>query len=127
MIKFINSKAHGCLDYLVGAALIALPWVAGFADSTAATRVPVLLGVAAIVYSFVTRYELGVIRILPFRGHLMLDVVHALLLGSSPWLFHFADHVWAPHLVGGILEAAVVLCSQPFTSVAYADGGVFRA
>ena len=84
--------------------MIAAPWLFGFADHTAATYIPVALGIGALLYSLLTIYELGMIRVIPFSVHLGLDVASGLLLAASPWLFGFADRVFAPHLIVGILE-----------------------
>ena len=103
-MKIIPRNIHGILDYIVGVALIAAPWLFGFADHTAATNVPVTLGIAALLYSLLTNYELGLIRVIPFPVHLGLDVVSGLVLAVSPWLFDFADRVYLPHLIVGIFE-----------------------
>ena len=109
-MRFIPTKFHAPLDYIVGAALIAAPWIFQFSEHTAATVVPVVLGIGLIVYSLLTDYELGVVRVLPMWMHNLLDVVAGVVLALSPWIFGFADesaNVWVPHLIVGI--AAVVL------------------
>lgn len=100
----IPRNVHGALDYIVGLLLIAAPWLLGFADGKAAQHVPVALGVGALLYSLLTNYELGLIRVIPFSVHLMLDFASGLLLAASPWLFGFADRVFLPHLILGLLE-----------------------
>jgi hypothetical protein len=116
-MKIIPRNIHGILDYIVGAALIAAPWLFGFADNTAATYVPVAVGGAAIVYSILTNYEAGLIRIIPFNIHLIFDILSGLLLAASPWLFGFADRVYLPHLIVGIVEilAGVMTRNEPAT------------
>lgn len=104
------------LDYAVGILLILAPQLFDLAPG-AESRVLVWLGVAAIVYGMVTRYELGLVRVVPFRGHLVLDLVHAAILTSSPWVFGFAERVWVPHLVLGLVEFGVVALSQRFSPV----------
>ena len=111
-IKFIDTKTHGYLDYLVSVALIAAPWVLDFYRDGAETWLPVILGVGTIVYSLLTDYELGVSRQISMRKHLMLDLFSGVILGISPWLFGFADYVWAPHLILGILEIGVALMTR---------------
>jgi predicted cobalt transporter CbtA len=74
-MKIIPRKMHGLLDYLVGVVLIAAPWLFGFADDGPATYIPVALGAGALVYSILTNYEFGVVRLIPFRVHLLLDVL----------------------------------------------------
>ena len=100
------------LDYLVGLLLIAAPWIFGFADADLAKWIPIILGAGAIVYSLLTRYELGVARIIPMPVHLWLDGLSGLLLAASPWLFGFADVVWLPHLIVGLFEIGAALTTE---------------
>ncbi len=92
------------MDYLMGLLLIAAPWLFNFDRGGAETWVPVILGISAIIYSLLTDYELGASRKLSMRTHLMLDFMSGVLLAASPWLFGFADYIWEPHLILGILE-----------------------
>jgi len=117
-MRFIPTRIHGVLDYLVGLLLIAAPWLFDFADGGAETWVPVVLGVSALLYSVATDYELGVVRRIPMPTHLMLDLGSGVLLAASPWLFGFADGtpttdgVWVPHLVLGLFEILAALTTQ---------------
>jgi hypothetical protein len=109
---------HGILDYLVGALLIASPWLFGFADGGIETWLPVALGASALVYSLCTNYEMGAARLLSMKTHLTLDFLSGALLAVSPWLFGFSDHVYMPHLVLGIFEmmAALITRTTPDTA-----------
>ena len=117
-MRFIPTRVHGVLDYLVGLILMAAPWFLGFADGGAETVVPVALGIGALVYSVFTDYELGLVRRIPMPTHLLLDLGSGLLLAASPWLFGFADGtattsgVWVPHLVLGLFEVAAALVTK---------------
>ena len=109
-MRFIPTKLHAPLDYIVGAALIAAPWIFQFSEHTAATVVPIVLGIGLIAYSLFTNYELGVWRVAPMAVHNLIDIAAGALLATSPWIFGFADesaNVWLPHLVVGL--AAVFL------------------
>jgi uncharacterized membrane protein HdeD (DUF308 family) len=109
-MRFIPTKFHAPLDYIVGAALIASPWIFQFSEHTAATVVPIVLGIGLIAYSLITDYELGVWKIAPMAVHNLIDIVAGAFLALSPWLFGFADesaNVWVPHVVVGL--AAVFL------------------
>lgn len=105
-MKFISTKVHGYLDYLSAIALFAAPYLFGFAEvGGAAVWVPWIIGAVILVQSLMTRYELGVVKVIPMSMHLMLDYGASLLLAASPWLFGFADesaNVWLPHLVVGL-------------------------
>ena len=111
-MQFIPTRVHGVLDYLVGLLLIVAPWLFGFADNSAATYVPVVLGIGALLYSVMTRYELGLIRVLPMTVHLAMDIASGVLLAASPWLFGFADRIAWPHVVFGLLEIGVAIMTQ---------------
>jgi type IV secretory pathway VirB6-like protein len=111
-MKVISTKTHGYLDYIMGVLLIAAPWIFDFADGGPATWVPVVLGISTIIYSLLTNYELGMARVISMRTHLILDAISGVLLAVSPWLFGFADVVWQPHLILGILELGAVLMTR---------------
>jgi hypothetical protein len=113
----IPTRVHGVIDYVVGLLLIAAPWLFGFADVQNAMLVPVILGIAALLYSLMTQYELGALRVIPMPVHLMLDAGSGLLLLLSPWLFGFADVIVWPHVVFGILEIGVALMTQRHSTV----------
>jgi len=111
-MRFISTHTHGILDYIVGVALIVAPWLFRFADSGAETWVPVALGAAALVYSLLTRYELGVVKLIPFKTHLTFDFISGVLLATSPWIFGFAHIVYLPHLLVGLFEIFASLCTR---------------
>jgi hypothetical protein len=111
-MRFIPTRVHGYLDYIVGLLLIAAPWMFGFSRGGAETWVFVILGAGALVYSLFTRYELGVVKAIPMGTHLMLDFMSGLLLLVSPWLFGFASYVSTPHVIFGLFEIAAALCTR---------------
>lgn len=111
-MRFIPTRVHGMLDYLMGVVLIAAPWIFGFSGGGAKTWLPVILGAGVILYSLLTDYELGVIRAVPMPAHLVLDAAGGALLAVSPGLFGFSNDVWVPHLVLGVLEIGAALMTQ---------------
>lgn len=112
-MKLISTRAHGYLDYIVGVLLIAAPWLFHFARNGAETWVPVFLGIAIIVYSLLTNYEVGVSRVISMRTHLTLDMLGGIFLAVSPWLFGFVNYIWQPHLIVGLLIIGVVMITKP--------------
>ena len=91
-MRFIPTKFHAPLDYIVGVALIAAPWIFQFSDVTAATVVAIVLGIGLIAYSLFTNYELGVWKVAPRAVHNLIDIAAGALLALSPWIFGFAEH-----------------------------------
>ena len=117
-IRFVPTRVHGIFDYIGGIALIVAPFLFGFFSvGGIAVILPMVLGVGLIVYSLLTRYELGIpaIKFIPMPLHLLFDFVAAALLAVSPFLFgfyHNAPNVWLPHLISGIVVILLVLVSQ---------------
>jgi hypothetical protein len=122
-LRFIPTRTHGVLDYLMGALLIIAPYILGFADGTAAQWIPQILGAAMIGASLMTDYELGAVRVIPMPVHLYLDIASGALLAVSPWLFGFADRVFWPHLILGLLEIGAGLMTRTVPSTAAATAG----
>jgi SPW repeat-containing protein len=108
-MRFIPTKFHAPLDYIVGAALIAAPWILQYSDITAATVLSVVLGAGLIAYSLFTNYELGVWKVAPMAVHNLIDIVAGALLAVSPWLFGFADESNAAVFLVAVGLAAIFL------------------
>jgi hypothetical protein len=125
-MRFIPTRLHAPLDYIVGVALIAAPWIFQFSEHTAATVIPIVLGVGLIVYSVFTDYELGVVKVIPMGGHNLFDIVAGALLAASPWIFGFADetaNVWVPHFVVGLAAVFLGLTTKQAGGYGYRRAG----
>jgi hypothetical protein len=127
-MRFLSTKTHGVLDYLVGILLIVAPWLLGFSRGGAETWVPVVLGAGALVYSLLTNYELGAFKALSMPFHLTLDLLSGVFLAISPWLFNFNEYVYLPHLILGIFEIGASLVTQktPYQRGSVANASNFR-
>ncbi|MPR13464.1 hypothetical protein FS320_42255 [Microvirga tunisiensis] len=66
----------------------------------------------AILYSALTAYELGLIKILPMSLHLILDGLGGIALAASPFLFGFSDWVYWPHVLFGLFSVAASLVTR---------------
>ena len=114
-MRFIPTRVHGILDYTTGAALLSAPELFRLKDVTASAVAPRLAGAMATGYSALTAYELGALKVLPMRVHLMLDAAGGALLAASPWLFGFrkeGPRYWVPHVAVGAMEVLVALVSK---------------
>jgi hypothetical protein len=56
IVKSIPPVAHAMIDYLLGALLIALPFLAGFSDDGTASAFFVVVGVAGLLLTVATRF-----------------------------------------------------------------------
>ena len=116
-MRFIPTRFHGILDYIVGLALIGAPWIFGFVPADTAawsyeTYTPIVLGALLIVQSVFTNYEWGVFKYINMPNHLYLDMLLGVVLACSPWLFNFADYVYKPHLIVGLAEVVLAVITQ---------------
>jgi hypothetical protein len=107
-MKIISRKVHGYLDYIVAVLLISAPWIFNFYMGGAETWVPVILGISTIIYSLMTDYELGAIKIIPMNVHLIIDAIAGILLIASPWIFNFNEYITTPHIIAGVMELLIV-------------------
>lgn len=111
MAKLFSTKTHGVLDYLTVGTLLTLPRALGWN-----TRPTALLTNAALMtlgYSLATRYELGLLKLLPMRAHLALDAMSAVGLLAAPWLLPDEDSSVKATLIGlGLFELTVTLSTE---------------
>lgn len=112
-MKVFSTKFHGFLDYLMGVILLAMPALLDL--DTANTESQIFFGVGGILllYSLMTKYELGLIRVISMKIHLALDVLSGLFLASAPWIFGFGERLFIPYLILGV---AVIIAGLTTTS-----------
>lgn len=128
-IKIIPAWVHGVFDYIGGVGLLFAPELFGFADlGGAPVAIPRIIGAMILIQSFFTAYQLGVVKMLSMKSHLMNDYVASLFLAASPWIFGFADmarNVWVPHVAAGILIFVLSLLTEKVPTIHY--GGIQRS
>ena len=112
MRKPIPTKAHGVLDYLSDGALCALPRVLHWEPG--ATQLLTGAAAATLIYSALTCYELGLVKVLPMPLHLALDGGSgALLCGVALLSLREARMQTRAGLVGiGLLEIAAATLTR---------------
>ena len=111
-MKLFGTRTHGFLDYFMGIFLIASPFMFDLTSDSPQGVVFIMLGLFTLLYSAITRYELGLISILPMKVHLFLDFISGFFLAASPWLFNFDTIVFMPHMVIGIIEMGIALTTR---------------
>jgi hypothetical protein len=89
LVKLLPAWFHAIADYAVAALLILVPSIAGGSDKAVATGI--VVGVVVAVVSMLTRYPLGVVKVLPFTVHSAGDYLAAALLVVSPFALSFND------------------------------------
>lgn len=90
MLKPIPRPVHAVLDYSYAALFSAAPELVGFTDEEIAARLSRLVSAGVLTTSLLTRYELGLIKVVPFKAHLAADVAVGLVTLGTPFLFGFS-------------------------------------
>ena len=87
-LRFLSPTNHGIVDYLAAVALITSPFILQLGSSNPmAPWISVATGVLVIIVSLATNYRYGAFKMIPFGGHLMLDLLVATLFMLVPLLF----------------------------------------
>jgi hypothetical protein len=111
-MKAISRPAHGVIDYTVAATLVAMPLVMRTDKKTRT----LFWGMAAghALYSMFTRYEVGVVKAIPFRGHLLLDGVFAAgWLAAATLMRDESAQVRATMVAIGASESVAIALTDP--------------
>ena len=111
-MQLIDKKNHGYIDYCMGIILIAAAYLLNFQSERTLNIILFVAGSLGLLYSLLTKYKMGVIKIIPINIHLMLDTILGTFLAASPWLFGFADKVFFPHLVLGLIGIGVAVTTS---------------
>jgi len=89
-MKFVTKKIHAFLDYPVAIALIGLPFLLGLGESNPmAFQLSLATGIAAFILTVLTDHELGLIKVVPYRVHLIVDFLVGLVFVLAPFIFSF--------------------------------------
>ena len=113
LVRFLPAWFHGIADYAVGIGLIVVALAVG--GSGAAVATGVVVGAVVLVVSMLTRYPLGIAKVLPFTIHSAGDYLAAALLLVAPFALGFTDTdggLAAFYVVAGIAVAAVSLITN---------------
>jgi len=113
-LRFVTRTIHAYLDYPVAIALMGLPFLLGLGESNPlALWLSVVTGVAALVLTVLTDHHLGLIRVLPYKLHLAVDLIVGLSFLAAPFIFGFAGLDAAFYLLNGAAVVAVISLSAP--------------
>lgn len=113
-MKFVTKQIHAYLDYPVAALLMVLPFLLGLGSSNvAAFYLSLIIGVAALILTLLTDHQLGVVRIIPYSIHLLVDGLVGIVFVAAPFVFSFhgldAFYYW----INGAAVLTVVSLHKP--------------
>jgi hypothetical protein len=89
--RSIGAVSHGILDYALAILLLAAPTVVGFAGVQ--SRWAYIFGGVLLVMAILTRYPLGIVKIVGLGIHGFVEMLLAICLIAAPWYGNFARGV----------------------------------
>jgi hypothetical protein len=136
----IPTKTHGIIDYLTGAAMLAAPMIMNGQKTASAALVEeedemftgeeggisestvlAAMGGAILTQGLMTDYELGAIKMMDMKAHLLVDVAAGVMLAASPWLLNLSPKTRLPFAALGLGIAAIGLLTNVNTGDEDAD------
>jgi hypothetical protein len=113
LVRLLPAWFHAIADYAVGITLIVVALAVG--GSGAAVATGVVVGSVVLAVSMLTRYPLGVAKVLPFTVHSAGDYLAAALLVITPFALGYTDTdggLSAFYVAAGIAVLAVSLVTN---------------
>jgi hypothetical protein len=113
LVRFLPAWFHAVADYAVGITLV----IVGLAydGSAGAKATGIVVGATVLLVSMLTKYPLGVAKVLPFTIHSAGDYLAAALLIVAPFALNFNSAeggITAFYIVAGIAVLAVSLITN---------------
>ena len=113
LVRLLPAWLHAVADYAVGSLLIIVALAVG--GSTGAVATGVVVGAVVLVVSMMTKYPLGVVKVLPFTIHSAGDYAATTLLLAAPFALNFRHGdagLSAFYIVAGFAVLAVSLITN---------------
>ncbi len=100
------------------APVIILPFLLGLGDSNPlALQLSVATGIAALILTILTNHHLGLIKVVSYKMHLMVDFLVAIVFVIAPFIFSFEGMDAYFYWINGIAVLAVVSLHKPEVAV----------
>lgn len=113
-MKFITKQIHAFLDYPVAIALMGLPFLLGLGSSNSlALQLSVATGIAAFILTLLTDHQLGLIRVISYKIHLLVDFIVGITFVLAPFIFSFEGLDAYYYWLNGAAVLSVVSMHKP--------------
>ncbi len=117
-MKFVTKRIHAFLDYPVALALMSLPFLLGLGSSNPlAFHISVATGMAALLLTLLTNHHLGVFKVIPYKWHLIVDLMVGLIFVVAPLIFSFKGIDAFYYWLNGAAVLFVVSMHKPETEM----------
>lgn len=127
-MKVLDPMEHGVIDYASAGSMMLSPWLFGFRGNKRAKISAIGSGAAILGLSLMTRYPLGVFKLISFPTHGVIETVAGIMTAAAPWTMGFSHDKSAcrTHLLSGLGTLAVVAMTDYQAANALGDGQAGR-
>lgn len=110
----LSLSVHQMIEPFAAILLIAAPWIFGFSDNDTATTLSIIVGVIVLLTGMSTRWRMSLVKLIPLRTHLMMDLGVGVALIVLPFIAGFSDHGGATRffVIAGVLELGTALMTR---------------
>ena len=114
--QVVDQTLHGITDYTVGTVLMTVfPRLAGIRGTRAEKQIRIA-GAAHAGYSTLTDYKLGVVKVIPYKVHLALDLLGAIVIAATPFVtgqWKKGRKEWVPNVGIALFELQSLAMTDP--------------
>lgn len=116
-MRFVTRTVHAYLDYPVALSLLGLPFLLGLGTSHPLAKwLAVATGAAALLLTLLTDHETGVVRVIPYWLHVVVDRLVGIVFIAAPFVLGFSGldalYYW---LNGAAVLLVTVVLAAPET------------
>jgi hypothetical protein len=86
MMRGIRKEEHGIADYIYVPLVLAAPKLLRFTDDQPAAGLCYAMGAGALGYSLCTNAPWGVIKLIPYKTHVVIDLCAGVLALAAPMI-----------------------------------------
>jgi hypothetical protein len=99
-IRFVTRQIHALIDCPVALSLMGTPFLLGIGATNPLARwLSVVVGLAALLLTLLTKHEAGLVRVLPYQFHVLVDRIVGITFLIAPIALGFsgmdAAYYWA--------------------------------
>jgi len=120
--RFVTKDIHALLDYPVALVLMGAPFLLGLGEShPAGLWLSVTTGIAALILTIFTDHKLGLVRVLPYWFHLLVDGAVGIVFVTAPFVLGLSGiDAWFYWVNGAAVLTVVSLSKRSVLSAAQA-------
>lgn len=113
-MRFITKLIHAYLDYPVALALLILPLLLDLGHSNPiAFYLSITVVAAALILTILTNHQTGVLKVIPYKVHLIVDFAVAIVFILAPFIFSFEGIDASFYWLNGAAVLIVVSLHKP--------------